>query len=768
MIRRDMEDEEGVSAAIATVLLFAGVLSIISGMMVTVMPVIDELHGAVERETMEGQLRDHAAETERLSDAGAPGDTARMDLRPHTGRLSWDMFEGGTWYSATHQPDSTFRLEGALDLDDVVRFRHGEHQIETLCITDLHASLDSAHHHRVPLYNGTLTATPKASLSRELAPRTLAFEQGATETSVSLATDGVWTQSGLTNTAGEAWVHSDAPLRLLMWRGDGGAFLAAPDLPSPTDEKGRLWTLPLLAGTHALHLESSDAFTVDWATDDGSGSGSSARVDLSQSPSGESAAVQVWDGSVTVTSNQRLVLRTSAEARLVVHWGEAAALDGAGPGAVPWPDRGGAWTGVHFQPPAMDGSLLLTNPGTGSTTARIGNLHHAIGGQSSIRIAWDGDAPSWIEAADPIAVEWLLDDRTVGDSASHALEWRPGSLALNPAVDSGRSTGADWIHAGPSNGGDSTTPALGVVDMVLQPAGPSASWSTPSDSGNLTHATSATTLTLDAAHVGTVSLDATSGAMRVYSAAGDDGLAEIPEDGADRCVNVDLRASGWIEVEMPWTAVHNFDISDVRQAWKDGDHPFGMALNLRGTVGDEPHATLGTAWAFHLPRLTYTFDSSVTDLQLVSRGGYVGTNHPEYKADVLVIPPSREGPGPRLAATVPVTMPTIDSLGGSTALDLTLTLEGRDQISSLTAHEVRRGWDGPYAEAIATETAAEVDFSSDWMAFPGQLDQLDDYVGWVQTSPTMPEVVYHAGGEPVLFNLQMALLTSHTERGGVS
>ena len=47
MIRRE-RDEEAVSAAIATVLLFAGVISIISGMMVTVIPVIDELHGAVE------------------------------------------------------------------------------------------------------------------------------------------------------------------------------------------------------------------------------------------------------------------------------------------------------------------------------------------------------------------------------------------------------------------------------------------------------------------------------------------------------------------------------------------------------------------------------------------------------------------------------------------------------------------------------------------------------------------------------------------------
>jgi len=233
-------------------------------------------------------------------------------------------------------------------------------------------------------------------------------------------------------------------------------------------------------------------------------------------------------------------------------------------------------------------------------------------------------------------------------------------------------------------------------------------------------------------------------------------------------VNIDLRASGWIEVSLPWSEVAHLKTSEIRNAWQDGSHFFGVQLSIRGPVGDDPHATLGSAWALHLPRLTYTFDSSVTDLQILTRGGFVGTNHPEYKADVLVPPPSREGPGPRLAATVPVAMPSMDSVGGSTELEMTLTLDVREQVATMTAHEVRRGWDGPYAIAIAAESSAEVEFSSDWLAFPGQVDRLTDYVGWVQTSPTMPEVVYHAGGESVLFNLQVASLTSQTTVGGSS
>ena len=49
-------DEEAVSAAIATVLLFGGVISIISLMMITMIPVIEELEGSVERHDMSAQM----------------------------------------------------------------------------------------------------------------------------------------------------------------------------------------------------------------------------------------------------------------------------------------------------------------------------------------------------------------------------------------------------------------------------------------------------------------------------------------------------------------------------------------------------------------------------------------------------------------------------------------------------------------------------------------------------------------------------------------
>src|SRR6056300_1685449 len=49
-------DEDAVSAAVATVLLFGGVLSIIGLMMISMMPVIEEMEGSVERHDMSSQM----------------------------------------------------------------------------------------------------------------------------------------------------------------------------------------------------------------------------------------------------------------------------------------------------------------------------------------------------------------------------------------------------------------------------------------------------------------------------------------------------------------------------------------------------------------------------------------------------------------------------------------------------------------------------------------------------------------------------------------
>jgi hypothetical protein len=94
---------------------------------------------------------------------------------------------------------------------------------------------------------------------------------------------------------------------------------------------------------------------------------------------------------------------------------------------------------------------------------------------------------------------------------------------------------------------------------------------------------------------------------------------------------------------------------------------------------------------------------------------------------------------------------------------MTIELDQRGQLASVQAYEIRRGWDGPYGAAIAADASSELAYSIDWLTFPGDIERLDDYVGWVQLTSTNSEAIYHAAGEPILFNLQLAQLSMHTE-----
>ena len=96
-------NDEAVSAAIATVLLFGGVISIISLMMLTMIPVIEELEGSVERHDMSAQMTQFNQQTTTLSEQGMPGDVVTQEFVPVDGALSWDTMRSGMWYSSTWQ-----------------------------------------------------------------------------------------------------------------------------------------------------------------------------------------------------------------------------------------------------------------------------------------------------------------------------------------------------------------------------------------------------------------------------------------------------------------------------------------------------------------------------------------------------------------------------------------------------------------------------------------------------------------------------------------
>jgi hypothetical protein len=223
-----------------------------------------------------------------------------------------------------------------------------------------------------------------------------------------------------------------------------------------------------------------------------------------------------------------------------------------------------------------------------------------------------------------------------------------------------------------------------------------------------------------------------------------------------------MLASGWITVELPWDSLSGQEDFKIKQAWKNGDFPASLRITLIGHDGASTHSNLATSWVFHLSRLAYSFSSSIAGMEVAYSGGAILTNHPEFNPTIIREPVDRSGPGPRFAATIPSLHPASDGVIGGGSLTLDIELSSRESLASNIAYEVRRGWSEPYGSAIASDSSDGLELSEDWAVYPGRLDLLSDYVGWVpDPSIGTSEAVWHTSGEPIQFSLQISSLDVH-------
>ena len=247
--------------------------------------------------------------------------------------------------------------------------------------------------------------------------------------------------------------------------------------------------------------------------------------------------------------------------------------------------------------------------------------------------------------------------------------------------------------------------------------------------------------------------------IRVYRLSGPSGMIELTHDGAERCLGIDTTASGWISTLLPWNTFSGRSEAQILEAWRQGTHPSSYSVDLIANNGQTDYSIVASAWILHISRLTYEFTSSVTGMEVAYSNGAVLTNHPEFLPTVLKQPNDRSGPGPRFASTIPALNPSADSTVGSGVMNLDIELAYRESLASETAYEVRRGWYSPYGEAIANSAASGLEQSLDWTIYPGRLDLLSDYVGWVpDPSIGTSEAVWHTNGEPIQFSLQLSSL----------
>ncbi|MFQ3317155.1 MAG: hypothetical protein ACI8T6_000581, partial [Candidatus Poseidoniaceae archaeon] len=413
-------------------------------------------------------------------------------------------------------------------------------------------------------------------------------------------------------------------------------------------------------------------------------------------------------------------------------------------GQIAWPSVDGQFLGHSFVTPSLEGEFVFTNPGLNSVTVtwRGGGL--SVAPNQSVIFDWppaEIDGAPMLDANGDLFVSWRRDTNGSG-------------LQVIPADDTGALSGQfHTLHVDGTN----------VNKIHLARAGIDAKWNlTGSTTSNGTLYDEVTQATLNL-NQGLNQMEIEDGhALRLYHLRGQDGLIQVRHDGAQRCLSINVQASGWISSQLPWQSMSGRSQVDLKNAWRAGTHPASMQITLIGVDGASTHANLGTVWGFHLSRLSYEFRSSIVGMEVAYVGGAVVTNHPEFEPYIIVPPSDRGGPGPRFAATIPSLHPTQYSVSGSGSMNLDIELADRSSLASATAFEVRRGWSNPYGVAIADASADGLESSEDWTIYPGRIDLLTDYVGWVpDPSYATSEAIWHTNGQPIQFTLQIASLNAH-------
>ena len=726
-------DEEAVSAAVATVLLFGGVLSIIGLMMVSMMPVIEEMEGSVERHDMSSQMTLLAHETSSLSERGMPGDVAQATLIPVDGELVWDSLRGGMWYSATWAEDMSLRARGALDFDDTMEIRHPESFIEAVCITDLRLGPDRPYHYTLEAVLDSAVVTVTPGLAMPLGPIDVSlYENGEELLLTSLRVDEMATFD--LEDIDEATLTSSHALNVYGLVGNGGATYVLPNSPEPADKRGQAWSIPVMAGQHAVQLLSDKAnqihITVDGET-----------TIHYATPNGLARTGVHFHHEMDLTKDSVVHITTSTASRLLLKTNTASS-----DGVTAWPSTNGAYLGNTFLPPHLNGTLRFANPGESVVTItwRGGGISVAAG--SFEHVTWPpayDDGAATLDADGDVFVTWgaLTETSSVDDIN--------GTMLL-PADDTGAISGGMFSYANTVN--DT------AESLVLRLAGYTSTWNATgvsSQTGVFLENNNHRSITLAE---GNTSVRVETGhPLRVLRTAGETGLLQLPHDGERRCTSIDTQASGWISTDLPWERMGGRGEIDTQKAWREGRHPASLSIDVLGDDGVSSHGSIGSVWAFHLSRLSYQFASSIDGMEVAFSGGAVVTNHPEFKPYVVVPPSDRGGPGPRFAATIPSLHPTASSESGAGELELDIELVHRTSLASTPAYEVRRGWSEPYGTAIADDAGIGLEASEDWTVYPGRLDLLTDYVGWVpDPSYGTAEAVWHTNGEIIEFTLQLA------------
>mgnify|MGYP001168960980 FL=1 len=724
-------NEEAVSAAVATVLLFGGVVSIIGLMLVSMVPIIEELEGSIERSDMSSQMMILAQQTESLSESGMPGDSTSVELIPIDGNIDWDLTRGGMWYSSTWQNESSFRMKGVMDFDNSIEIKHPETFTTAVCFDDLRLGPSRPFIYTAPTWADTAQIAISTGLAIPLGPvEVKVYQQEQLSETLDLQ---IFDTEVVDLSIGVSKFESSHELVIFYSKGTGGATLVSPSDSNPKDNTGRNWIIPMDSGDSRIHIMSKDSNQINIET-------SNDNSDYFAIYQDEFRAGVSFTKEITISQPDVVRISTSSDSHLILQTD----LDNNS-GSTSLLSFDGNYLGNEFISPSLDGEMLFTNPGENSVTVTWRGGGTSIPAAGSTSVSWPPasvEGAPLLDADGDIFVTWKVTNEVSS----------PGGIHLIAASDTGASSGK--IHRLLiDNDGNSNS-------ISISRAGISSAWNISGDSNIDGEISNQLQNQIQVINSGNYDFNVVEGhPVKIHLVNGNNGLVEAKHDGVERCSAVNMMASGWISVDLPWLSLAGQENLAIKQSWKSGDFPSSMKITLIGHNGASTHSNLATSWVFHLSRLTYSFASSITGMEVAYSGGAIVTNHPEFTPTIIREPVDRAGPGPRFAATIPSMHPATDGISGGGRLTLDIELSSRQTLASEVAYEVRRGWAEPYGVAIANEASDGLDLSEDWTIYPGRLDLLNDYVGWVpDPSIGTSEAVWHTNGEPIQFSLQLSSL----------
>ena len=739
-----ISDQKAANSAIATVLMFAGVMSIISIMLVSIVPVINELQGAIESSDAVSQFEDLSEYESQLAQRGLPGSSSEMQIEPVLGKLEWDLKDTGIWFSSSWKENSELRLRNAGNFDNQFDIRYPSGELSSYCMDDLHLQFESKWRYEIPPILGNLIISAKSQITSSITSSSMTLIQGEHELTYTIDSNSILEINlPIENSIEKTTIISDVELRIMLILGDGGVTFVKPNNPNHND-LGTIWRIPLPAGNNVINLISDDENLINLITDE-------EEITEKVNKIGDGS---IWAKSFEFNEPKLITLESSKNSKLILQTNV-----NSNHGTTNWQSNNGLMLGTEFIIPPLSGSLIISNNKEDSTQINIQGAGFSVPGNGMYKLEWPipgTNGVTKVSSQSDISIKWTQDNIENNGFLSSGISY---VVPKDTGQLSGQKFSTTWT-------GDYTTTDEAHIYITL--AGSKASFNFSgvfNASGNL-ESTSGNSYYLNPGNDGRLNSNVTSGqAIKIMQIIGNSGITEIMDKVFQRCLPLKMIASGWINIDLPWYDVSELTLAGIRDAWTKGDHHSGIRIQLIGVSDTTEYSALADAWVVQVPALKYVFKSSIRNLEVVEKGGFVTTNHPEGNPSLSYSALAAKGNDNLLGVHIPVMMPTTSSItSGSSNVNVQLKVIQTTFCTNENTKEVRMGWNGKYGNSITNWLSEDIEYSDDWISYPNQFDLLSDYTGWVDRNNG--EAVYHSPNKNIDFTLTFTAISFDAKEEG--